>query len=182
MLFSTVETCFWMIEKNQTVKHWTFDIISPKNKTDPKWCHIFFPGRTWKYYTSYDTTYKEVQWDDSHLEENVSRCAKKRKASGELESLNEQPGTYDEFWGYTNRAEVKKKKRTKKGVRKRANSEWRRHDEFAAVSHQRARFNKALKPGAKPTKAKDVGKAKRKRSCVLVKSFRRQKQWAKRWI
>lgn len=69
-----------------------------------------------------------------------------------------------------------KKEKNRKGVRKRANSEWRRHDEFAAVSHQRARFNKALKPGAKPTKAKDVGKAKRKRSCVLVKSFRIQKQ------
>lgn len=29
--------------------------------------------------------------------------------------------------------------------------------------HQRARLNKALKPGAKPTKVKDVGKGKRYR-------------------
>lgn len=32
---------------------------------------------------------------------------RKKKASGEPGSLNEQPGTYDEFWCYTNRAEEK---------------------------------------------------------------------------
>lgn len=46
---------------------------------------------------------------------------------------------------------------------KRTYCEERRHDEAVAAAHQRARFNKALKPGAKPTKAKDVGKGKRYR-------------------
>lgn len=53
------------------------------------------------------------QWDDSHLEESASCCAKKRKASGELESLNEQHGAYDDFWGYI-RIGLKLKKRNKR--------------------------------------------------------------------